>query len=316
MKRRPSAVNALFAVDKPCGMTSHDVVGVARRALSERAVGHAGTLDPDASGVLVLGVGQATKLLGLLTLETKAYEASIRFGCRTTTDDAEGAPVAIAPVPSALADHEAASTLVGSLPGDVDQVPPAYSAISVAGKRAYDLARQGEEVMLAPRKVSILRAELLSVASYDAIVTWRVFLEVSKGCYIRSIARDLGEDIGCHAHICGLRRVASGSINQDLCLSLEELQAGGVQAVRDAMIDPVAALGLPVRELSAQEQIAAAQGKHLARGPEPLGQGDHVCLVRQGQLYGVWEARGRHLVCATNLVRGVEGVRNGGARKS
>lgn len=314
MKRRPSAINALFAVDKPCGMTSHDVVGAARRALGERAIGHAGTLDPDASGVLVLGVGQATKLLGLLTLETKAYEASIRFGCRTTTDDAQGAPLAIGAVPSELADYETASTIVASLPGDVHQVPPAYSAISVAGERAYDRARKGEEVVLAPRKVSILRAELLSVVSFDAIVTWRVFLEVSKGCYIRSIARDLGEDIGCHAHVCSLRRVASGSITQNRCLSLEQLRAGGVQAVRDAMIDPVAALGLPVRKLSAQEQQEASQGKRLAIGSVPLGQGDRVCLVRQGQLYGVWEARGRHLVCATNLVRGVEGVRCRNAR--
>lgn len=314
MKRRPSAINALFAVDKPCGMTSHDVVNAARRALGERAVGHAGTLDPDASGVLVLGVGQATKLLGLLTLETKAYEASIRFGCRTTTDDAEGAPMAIAPVPSALADPEAAATLVASLPGDVCQVPPAYSAISVAGRRAYDRARQGEEVELEPRKVSILRAELLSATSYDAIVTWEVFLEVSKGCYIRSIARDLGEDIGCHAHVCGLRRVASGSITQDQCLSLGELQAGGIQAVRAAAIDPVAALGLPVREISAQEQEAAAQGKRLPCELKSLGQGDRVGLVRQGELYGVWELRGRHLVCATNLVRGVEGVRCGSTR--
>lgn len=314
MKRRPSAINALFAVDKPCGMTSHDVVSLARRALGERAVGHAGTLDPDASGVLVLGVGQATKLLGLLTLETKAYEASIRFGCRTTTDDAEGAPLAVAPVPAGLSDVEAAATLVASLPGDVLQVPPVYSAISVAGRRAYDRARQGEEVVLEPRKVSILRAELLSVDTYDVIVTWRVFLEVSKGCYIRSVARDLGEDIGCHAHVCGLRRVASGSITQDQCLSLEELQAGGLEAVRSAMIDPVAALGLPVRELSAQEQLAAAQGKRLDRGVEPWGQGDSVCLVRQGELYGVWKVRGQQLVCATNLVRGVEGVRCGSAR--
>lgn len=308
MRRRESLVDCLFAVDKPRGMTSHDVVNACRRVLHERRVGHGGTLDPDASGVLILGVGQATRLLGLLTLATKAYRSTFRFGCETTTDDAEGVPVHVTRVPERLADPVVASAVVASLPGEAMQVPPAYSAVSKGGTRAYAAARAGEVMELEARPVSILSSELLGTATYDAIVSWDLSLEVTKGCYIRSIARDLGRDIGCWAHVCSLRRTASGPVTLSDCLTLEELSCGGIEAVRAHCLDPVTALGLPVRELSDRELEDAACGRRLAATSDA----PKVCLVHGGRLYGVWERRGRALASATNLVKGVEGVRCAG----
>ncbi|MEY8436589.1 tRNA pseudouridine(55) synthase TruB [Atopobiaceae bacterium 24-176] len=305
MRRRESLADCLFAVDKPRGMTSHDVVNTCRRALHERRVGHAGTLDPDASGVLVLGVGQATRLLGLLTLATKEYRSTFRFGCETTTDDAEGAPVRVAKAPERLADPAVAAALVASLPGDVMQVPPSFSAVSKDGMRAYAAARAGKAVELDARPVSILSAELLGTTVYDSIVSWDLSLEVTKGCYIRSIARDLGRDIGCWAHVCSLRRTASGPVTLCDCLTLDELSHGGVDAVRARSLDPVAVLGLPVRELSDRELQDAACGRRLGAACDA----PEVCLVHGDRLHGVWERRGRALVSKTNLVKGVEGVR-------
>ncbi len=307
MRRRESAVDCLFAVDKPRGMTSHDVVDACRRALHERRVGHGGTLDPDASGVLVLGVGQATRLLGILTLATKAYKSTFRFGCETTTDDAEGAPVRVAKAPARLVDPVVAAAVVASMPGDAMQVPPAFSAVSKDGRRSYAAARAGEAVELDPRPVSILRAELLGTSLYDGVVSWDVSLEVSKGCYIRSIARDLGRDVGCWAHVCSLRRTASGPVGLADCLTLEELAAGGVDAVRARALDPAAVLGLPVRELSDRELADAACGRRLAAATDA----EEVALVHGGRLHGVWERRGRSLASKMNLVKGVEGVRGG-----
>ena len=143
MRRGPSAVNALLAVNKPVGMSSHDVVNRVRRAVGERRVGHAGTLDPAASGVLVVGIGQATKLLGLLTLDRKSYRARIEFGSQTDTDDAEGEVIERAEVPAELSDPDIAAARLAGLVGEHDQVPPAYSVVSVGGKRAYAMAREG-----------------------------------------------------------------------------------------------------------------------------------------------------------------------------
>ena len=141
MRRSASGINCLIAVDKPLGLSSHDVVNRVRRILGERRVGHAGTLDPAASGVLVLGVGQAARLLGMLTLDDKRYDARIAFGAQTSTDDAEGEVIRTASVPERLGDQAVAQVVFSSLVGPCDQTPPAYSAISIDGKRAYDRAR-------------------------------------------------------------------------------------------------------------------------------------------------------------------------------
>lgn len=314
MSRGPAATNALLAVDKPAGMTSHDVVSRVRRALGERRVGHAGTLDPAATGVLVVGVGQATRLLGQLTLDRKGYRATFALGSETTTDDAEGAVSATAPVPERLLDPEVARDAVAALVGEHDQVPPAYSAVSVGGRRAYDAARAGEALELAPRRITIHAATLVSVDAEQG--AWVVDLDVSKGTYVRSVARDLGRELGCLAHVSALRRTFSGPVTLADCLGLDELAAGGAALVRERALDPAAALGLPVRELSLEEVPDVMNGRRIcpgtvacASGAREPGPGERVALALAGGLVGVWRREGALLRCESNFPQAIEGVR-------
>ena len=230
-RRTPSQLNMLLAVDKPVGCTSHDVVSKCRRALHERRVGHAGTLDPMASGVMVVGVGQATRLLGMLTLDTKSYVADISFGAETNTDDAEG---------------EAARTVayarerLAAMLGPQMQVPPAFSAISVNGVRAYKSAREGNAVDLPPRPVEVYAADLIAVSGEGDTCVWTVAFSVSKGTYIRALARDLGRACESAAHISALRRTASGAVSIGTCHAVEELSP---ESAAGFALDPIAALG-------------------------------------------------------------------------
>ena len=311
MSRRPSAFSALIAVDKPAGMTSHDVVSRVRRVVGERRVGHAGTLDPAATGVLVVGIGQATKLLGLLTLDRKGYRATFQLGSETTTDDAEGEVTATSEVPGALLDPERAAAELARLVGEKDQVPPRFSAVSVGGRRAYDAARAGEELELAARRVTIFGAGLVEVCPDER--SWVVDLDVSKGTYVRSIARDLGRDLGCLAHVSDLRRTFSGPVTLDACVSLDELTERGAELVHERALDPAAVLGLPARELLVDEIPDVTCGRRIAAGtlrdggaPEP---GARVALVFAGALVGIWRREGARLVCASNFPQGIEGVK-------
>lgn len=312
MKRGTSGISCLLAIDKPLGLSSHDVVNRVRRILGERRVGHAGTLDPAASGVLVVGVGQATRLLGMLTLDDKRYEARIRFGAETSTDDAEGEVVRTAEVPSRLGEPAVAAAIVASLVGPCDQVPPAYSAISIDGKRAYDRARSGEQVELPVRHVTIHEATLVDVDTTDGLV-WTCSLHVSKGTYVRSIARDLGRSMGTAAHLCGLRRTSSGPVGQEVCLTLDELERMDAPKVLVCALDPAGALGLPLRVLSESELEDVRCGRTVPVGhTEPaanLEQGARVCVVREERLYGVWELRGRRLASVATFPDGIVGVR-------
>lgn len=314
MSRRPSAFSALIAIDKPAGMTSFDVVARVRRAVGEKRVGHAGTLDPAATGVLVVGIGQATKLLGQLTLDRKGYAATFQLGSETTTDDAEGEVTRTAEVPAELFDVASAKRLVAELEGEHDQVPPAYSAVSVGGRRAYAMARAGERVELASRRVRIYASHLLEVRSEER--SWVVSLDVSKGTYVRSIARDLGRDLGCFAHVSALRRTFSGPVTLDDCVTLEELEAGGAELVRERCLDPAFVLGLPVRELDVSEVVDVSCGRRIAAGLVRDGvvdrepdQGEHVALTFGGALAGIWERRGAELACVSNFPQAIEGVR-------
>ncbi len=314
MARRPSAFSALIAIDKPAGMTSHDVVSRVRRAVGERRVGHAGTLDPAATGVLVVGIGQATKLLGLLTLDRKGYDATFQLGSETTTDDAEGDITRTAEVPGELLDPMVAKLEVSSLAGEQDQVPPAFSAVSVGGRRAYDAARSGEALELAARRVRVYDARLLGVDA--AARSWELSLDVSKGTYVRSLARDLGRRLGCCAHVSALRRTFSGPVALADCLTLEELEARGAELVHERCLDPVGVLGLPERALSLDEVVDVMNGRRISlgevrddcvvRAPAP---GERVALTLGGGLAGIWRRDGRHLVCETNFPQAVEGVR-------
>lgn len=305
MKRGLSGINCLLAVDKPLGMSSHDVVNKVRRALGERRVGHAGTLDPAASGVLVVGVGQGTRLMGNLTLDTKSYLAQVEFGFETSTDDAEGEPVARAEVSDELHDLGYARRVVSGLVGEHDQIPPAYSAISVDGKRAYARARSGEEVVLPSRHVSVLEADCLSCGG-DPLV-WTCAFTVSKGTYIRSIARDLGRQLGTAAHLRGLRRTASGSIGIGCCLTLEQVAELGPGRIVTRALDPLACLGIVSQELGKRTLADAMCGKPI---PNRSGaaEGERVGLVSDGKLMGIWHVVGSSLRCDANFPSGVSGV--------
>ncbi|MFB9314511.1 tRNA pseudouridine(55) synthase TruB [Nocardioides plantarum] len=210
----------LVVVDKPSGITSHDVVARVRRLAGTRKVGHAGTLDPMATGVLVLGVDRATRLLGHLMLTEKQYDATIRLGVTTTTDDAEGEVVATA----AAADLEAVTedrvrAALTSYVGEIDQVPTAVSAIKVDGKRAYQRVRDGEEVDLPARRVTVHDLTVRAVAGAEVQVSVRC----SSGTYIRAIARDVGRDLGVGGHLTALRRTAVGSFDLAAARTLDQL---------------------------------------------------------------------------------------------
>lgn len=314
-RRSTSGLSCLIAIDKPQGLTSHDVVGRVRRILGERRVGHAGTLDPLATGVLVVGVGQATRLMGLLTLDDKRYVARIAFGAETDTDDAEGSVTRTADVPARLGEDAVAAAVVASLVGECDQQPPAYSAVSVDGRRAYARARAGEQVELPTRHVTIHEASLMGIESRDPLV-WECAFHVSKGTYIRSIARDLGRSMGTAAHLVGLRRVAAGLIGEDVCTTLERLEELGSEGVSELVLDPTAALRLATHELSDYERDALAVGRRFgcrtvtaADGSERAPQeGERVSLVRDGRLMGVWECREGRLRSVATFPDGVMGV--------
>jgi tRNA pseudouridine55 synthase len=249
--------DGVLVVDKPEGMTSHDVVAVTRRALSTRAVGHAGTLDPMATGVLLLLIGEATKLNPYLSLETKEYVADVTFGRATDTLDREGATlVEIAPE-SVVVDPVALEAALAAELGRTSQVPPSVSAIKVDGERSHRLARRGMAKELPPRVVSVGALELLAVE--PPRITLRV--RASKGYYVRALARDVGERLGLPAHLSALRRTASGSF------ALTDATPWPPTA--GAALLPLAAVVrrcLPVATLTDEGRQRARTGKRL--GPE------------------------------------------------
>lgn len=222
-------MDGLLIVDKPQGLTSHDVVARARRMLREKRIGHAGTLDPLATGVLVLCVGQATRLSEYLLGEDKAYEGVIKLGERTNTDDAEGEVIATQPVPEI--NDETLRALERQFSGEIVQAPPQFSAIQKGGQRAYALARKGETVELAARRV-IVQALYLAVdvtrrATRDdsASCILRLAVRCSAGTYIRALARDIGEALGCGGHLIALRRTHSGHFTLAGAATLEQVEA-------------------------------------------------------------------------------------------
>lgn len=220
---RVGELGGLVIVDKDSGLTSHDVVARSRKLLQTKKVGHAGTLDPMATGVLVLGVERATKLLGQLLLTTKAYTATIRLGQATNTDDAEGEVTETTPALHVTDDEIAAG--VAALTGDIEQVPATVSAIKVDGERAYARVRAGEEVQLAARPVTVSRFDILArrdVADGE-FVDLDVTVECTSGTYIRALARDLGAALGVGGHLTALRRTRVGPFTLEHARTLEEL---------------------------------------------------------------------------------------------
>jgi tRNA pseudouridine55 synthase len=246
-------------VDKPAGMTSHDVVARCRRIFATRRVGHAGTLDPMATGVLLIGVERATKILGLLTAASKSYDATIRLGQSTSTEDAEGELLQEVSVEH-LSDAAIAAAIAG-LRCDIAQVPSAVSAVKVGGRRAYRLVREGRAVDLESRPVRIDRFEMMAARRHDQLVDVDVEVDCSSGTYVRALARDLGDTLGVGGHLIALRRTRVGRFRIEQARSLDEL------AERPSLsytLDEVCLLMFPRRKLTAEESDAAANGRPLS----------------------------------------------------
>jgi tRNA pseudouridine55 synthase len=274
---RSPSTEGLLLVDKSAGMTSHDVVAIARRALGEPRIGHAGTLDPFATGLLVLLAGRITRLLPYLDAEPKVYDARIRFGAETETDDATGRVVREAPFPM-RADVDRA---IAALTGPIDQEPPAYSAKQVGGRRAYDAARRGTPVRLPPSRVTVhsWTVKARTNDTLDAVIT------CSGGTYVRALARDLGRQAGSAAHLAALRRTASGPF--------EVREACGVDALREGrciLLPPLRALSsLAVEQLDATGADRAGRGNLV----EATVAGDRAALLGpNGELIAVAERSG------------------------
>jgi tRNA pseudouridine55 synthase len=261
----PSA-GGLVIVDKPAGLTSHDVVGRIRRLAGTRRVGHAGTLDPMATGVLVIGVEKATRLLGHLALTEKEYSATIRLGQSSDTDDADGQIVARA---SAAGVTDAAlRTAAAALTGEIRQVPPGFSAIKVGGKRAYRLAREGAAPELAARGVTVRAFDIQAVRRSPDLLDVDVTVTCSSGTYIRALARDLGAALGVGGHLTALRRTRVGPYEIGAARTLDQLEA----SFQMIPLADAAAAAFPRRDLSAEEARLAAHGGRLpASGAGPAG---------------------------------------------
>jgi tRNA pseudouridine55 synthase len=293
LKRGQSGLSGVLLVDKPTGMTSHDVVNIVRRATGEKRVGHAGTLDPLASGLLVVLVGPATRLEPYLSSKSKGYEASIRFGSQTDTDDSEGAVLAQAPVPTDVLSTTRAHDVLEGLLGKSMQMPPQYSAIKVGGKIAHRVARSGGVTELAPRAIDVMSAELLGVDVADQ--TWRVRFIVSKGTYVRALARDIGLAVGSLAHLSALRRVSSGALSVTQSHSLERIEQAGAQgSIGSLFIDPVAALDVRVIEVASD---AVSDGRPLNLATAETSSADELVAISSvGRLDALYRSRGQRLV--------------------
>jgi tRNA pseudouridine55 synthase len=272
--------SGLVVVDKPGGMTSHDVVARVRRALGTRKVGHAGTLDPMATGVLVLGVGRATRLLGHLALRDKQYTATVRLGATTVTDDVEGEVIEAAPADAvqALDDTDIAAAL-HRLVGTIQQRPSAVSAIKVEGRRAYDRVRSGEDVVLAPRTVVVSRIDVTDMRWGPGAVDVDIEVECSTGTYIRAIARDAGADLGVGGHLSALRRTRVGPFDVESAIGLDQLAQAGEAAL--VPMPEVAVRCFPTWRVDADESDAVAHGRRIPwTGPAgPTGPEAPVAIV-------------------------------------
>ncbi|MEW1955993.1 tRNA pseudouridine(55) synthase TruB [Kineococcus sp. NPDC059986] len=251
--------DGILVVDKPVGWTSHDVVGRCRRLLSTRRVGHAGTLDPAATGVLVLGANRGTKFLTHLVAHDKAYAATVRLGVATVTDDAEGEPVGD-PVDATGVADDALAAAVAALTGPIQQVPSSVSAIKVDGQRSYARVRGGQDVELPPRPVTVSRFDVLDRRVEGPFLDLDVVVEVSSGTYVRALARDLGRALGVGGHLTALRRTRSGPFTLQEASTLEQVEA-------DPRVEPLAAVArrlFPVREVDEREAANLAHGGFLS----------------------------------------------------
>lgn len=286
----------ILLVDKPGGITSHDVVSRARRALGTRKIGHAGTLDPMATGLLVLGVEGATRLLTYIVGADKTYEATILLGASTDSDDADGVETARADAADVDAvTDEAIAAGIADLTGEIDQVPSTVSAIKVAGRRAYDLARAGEQVELKARRVTVSRFEVRRTRRDSGTIALDVVVDCTTGTYIRALARDLGRALGVGGHLTALRRTRIGPFEVEAAASVDDL-------AEDALVEPATAAAVTVGAVA----VGADEARDLRHGKRIDGGGRLTAAVAaaidpDGRLVGIVEKRGAQLKSVMNM---------------
>jgi tRNA pseudouridine55 synthase len=288
-------LDGILVVDKPAGPTSHDIVALVRRLSGMKRVGHGGTLDPFARGVLPVFLGRATRVVEYHLGDRKQYRATVCFGAGSTTDDLEGELTAL---PGPVLDRAAVETALAGFRGQIVQVPPAYSAIKVAGRRAYALARAGQPLELAPRSVTIHRLEILEWDATDPARPIAVVdVECSAGTYIRALARDLGATLGTAAYLGALSRTASGPFNLADAVSLDAVRAAageGAAALAELLKPIDAGLDLAALTLSAEELQAVVRGQFIrpsAGAPRPADERPIRLLSDAGELvgFGRWD---------------------------
>ena len=279
--RHDPAQSGLVVVDKPSGVTSHDVVAQVRRLAGTRKVGHAGTLDPMGTGVLVLGVNRATRLLGHLLLTDKMYDATIRLGSSTTTDDAQGEVVTTGSTDGLT--EEAVLTALGAFVGKIDQVPSTVSAIKVGGRRAHERVRAGEEFELESRSIRVDSIEVHEFRDAETGIDVDVSVRCSSGTYIRSIARDLGARLQTGGHLTALRRTAVGPFAIDVARTLEQLS-------EELVVLPIAdaaRAAFPAYELDEAQAVDVRFGRKL---PLDLGRaGPFAVFAPDGEFLALYE---------------------------
>lgn len=292
----------ILLVDKPGGITSHDVVARARRALGTRKIGHAGTLDPMATGLLVLGVEGATRLLTYVVGADKTYEATVLLGISTDSDDADGEETARADATTVAAVTDAAIAAgIADLSGEIDQVPTTVSAIKVNGRRAYDLARAGETVELKARRVTVSRFEVRAVRREAATIALDVVVDCSSGTYIRALARDLGAALGVGGHLTALRRTRIGAFDVAAAVPVDAI-------AETVLVKPATAAAAVVGALAvgADEARDLRHGKRIDGGGRLTGE-RAAAIDPDGRLVGIVERRGTQLKSVMNMPEEVAG---------
>ena len=256
--------SGFIVVDKDSGFTSHDVVAIARKSLSERRVGHAGTLDPFATGVLVLGVGNGTRLLQYITDGKKSYEGVIRLGSATTTDDLTGETVSSNLIGLSEITDDAILSALELQVGEIYQRPSNYSAIKIDGKRAYELARAGVDIELKERRVSIYSLKVLQITRHESGIDIEISVDCSAGTYIRSIARDLGERLAVGGHLIALRRTAVMPFTLAEAMSIDQLRTTPQLLSIDGAIERI----FPRRTLTIEEVASVSHGRSIELAAE------------------------------------------------
>lgn len=289
--------DGILLLDKPGGITSHDVVARARRGLNTRKIGHAGTLDPMATGLLILGVGSATRLLTFLVGLDKTYTATMRLGAATATDDADGDVIERADAATVAAlTGEGIAAAVGDLTGVIAQVPSRVSAIKVGGRRAYDLVRAGQDVELAARQVTVTRFAIVEQRATNGCLDLDVVVDCTSGTYVRALARDLGAALGVGGHLTSLRRTRIGPFRIEDAASLDDIAVAVLAAPGDIAVNVLGRL-----DVTAEEARDLRQGKRLTGAAARVAGTRAAAIDPDGELVGIVEPRDGDIKSAMNM---------------